>query len=447
MQNGESLITKVSTFPRRSGIYLFKNIKGDVLYVGKALSIRDRVASYFAKDALSKQKRLISVSSQIDYIETSSEFEALILEAKLIKLHRPRYNIILKDDKSFLYIFISTGEVFPKIYTTRKPTLPEVRDIEEYAGMKGIYFGPFPGSFSVRHVLKLVRRIFPYCQQKRLARPCFYSHIGLCSPCPSFIVTQDPDSKKELTRQYRWQLFSIKHLFEGKLDFVTDELTRKMNSYAKKEQFENAAKIRSQLKHLDYVRKQPRINAYLADNEFLYKERKEAQLVLYQLLKSCITTLSPLQKIESYDISNLQSSHPVGAQVVFIDGLPEKSLYKRYRIKKTQAPNDSACLGEVLRRRLNHPEWNYPELILIDGGKTQLSAVSSVLVDMKIQIPVIALAKRLEQMVVPTFGSPAVLTLPRASLALRLVQAIRDETHRYVLAYHRLLRAKAVKNL
>lgn len=436
------LLNKAQSLPRRPGVYQFKNEKGKVLYVGKALSLKDRVTSYFASFADHKQQRLVEDSTLIDTIETASDFEALLLEANLIKLHRPKYNVSLRDDKSYLYIFVSTGEEFPVVVTCRQSDITMQGKFVVFDGLKGQVFGPYPSASTVRTVLKQLRRIFPHCQQKRIGkRACFYSHIGLCRPCPSDISKKEGTEQTELKKIYRRNVLSIKRILEGKLVGVEKELEKTMNRCAKQQRYEQAAQTRNQLDRLRFLQQSNDITPYLEDAAFYASSQMSATEELKTVLAPYFVHLPDLRRIECFDISHLGTTGPVGSQVVFVNGIPEKGEYKRYHIKTAIAPNDAACMREMLTRRLNHQEWDTPNLIVIDGGKPQLSIVLQLMEKMNKTVPAIGLAKRNEQLVIKTPNQFMMVSLKRSSPALKLVQQLRDEAHRFANTFQRKTRA------
>lgn len=434
MRKGE-LQAKVNHFPRRPGVYHFLDEYQNVLYVGKALSLRDRLSSY-AEPTLPKTQKLVAEARDVRIIETGSEFEALLLEARLIKIHRPKYNIIFRDDKSYLYIFISTGEEYPKLFITRRPKLPTSGRRDVYDSLKGEYFGPFPSAMTTRSVIKLLRRIFPFCQQKGIKRLCFYSHLRLCNPCPSQIVAASPVSAKILKKRYRKNLLSLANIFRGRLVRVKQDVERDMQKAANILDFETASKKRDQLKQLEYITQpQSSTKEFLTNPNFYFEKQQQASDDLYHILLTHYPDLSQIHHIECYDISHFAGKWAVGSQVVFIEGIPEKSLYRRYRISKGNQ-SDTAMLSEVVDRRLKHREWTYPDLWLVDGGKPQVSALKEVLTEHRLPVHLIGLAKREERVVVITNGILKELNLPRRSESLQLLQQIRDETHRFALSYH-----------
>ncbi|OGG27727.1 hypothetical protein A3A59_05640 [Candidatus Gottesmanbacteria bacterium RIFCSPLOWO2_01_FULL_42_10] len=438
----QKLRTQIRLLPRRPGVYLYKNRFDQVLYVGKALNLYARGLSYLDPQVPTKTRLLLDQATHIDHIETGSEFLALILEANLIKAHRPKYNIVFRDDKSYLYVFISIGETYPKIFTTRKPKI-NTQKWEMYENWRGQYFGPFPSSTSIKRILRYLRRIFPYCQQKTLGtRACFYSHIGLCDPCPGNIIkVSDSVKQKQLTRSYRQNVLAIKRIFAGKYPLVVTQLEKGMKRAASENQFEMAAQFRDQLMSLKRLTEKTDISGFLTNPNFYSEQQHLAIDELKNLLLPYFPKLKTLGKIEGYDISNFGGQHAVGAQTVFVHGVPEPKLYRRYRIKLPPRPNDVAMMREMLIRRLKHPDWIYPELVVVDGGKPQVGAIIDLFKSLKVDLPIIGLAKREEEVVIQTAADWEILTLPRRSLALLLLQKLRDETHRFAVSYHRKRRS------
>ncbi len=425
---------EVKKLPATPGVYLFYNSINEVIYAGKALQLKLRVSSYFNKDDKSlKTKRLVSDITAIDYIEVSSEVEALILEANLIKKYKPKYNISLRDDKSFLYIVI-TDEEYPRVLALRKTD-------RKYKVKH--QFGPFPSATAVRSVLKLIRKLFPYCTQSpKSKRPCFYSHIKLCNPCPSYIKKQDKEEKKRLRKKYLKNIRHIKMFLDGKLESIITTLTKEMKEYSKREEFEFARNTHMILSYLEYVRKPYyRISSFLEDREFLKTELVSQTEELVNILKPYFPTITSFKKIEGIDISNILGQETVGSLVVFINGYQDPSQYRRFKLK-SKGPNDCRMICEVLERRLKNKQWDYPNLFVIDGGKAQVGASKEIL--HKENIPFIGLAKREETIIVPYNNGYKEIRLTKDKGALRLLQKIRDESHRFAQKYHHQLRRKLI---
>lgn len=431
---------KADKIAETSGVYLFKDKRGEIIYIGKALNLKKRVKSYFQKEILEfKTRRLIKEIKKIETIKTESGFEALLLEGKLIKKHQPKYNTRWRDDKRPLYIKISAEE-FPKVSTARgEDDLPAGRQ-----GKTSTYFGPFPSAKIVRNTLKFLRKIFPFCSNKKLGKkPCFYSHLKLCHPCPNFIINNQNKEKIKLKRKYLANIKSLKAVLSGKSGLVIKKLKREMLLKAKEMRFEGAQKIKEQIKQLEYLAT-PRLSvAEYLKNPNLYEDLRLKELKdLYRFLKPQVTGLKFPKKIEGYDISNIAGKQASGSMVVFIDGQPEKSQYRKFKIKLKERPDDIAMIKEVLRRRLHHKDWLLPNIIVVDGGKGQVTAALNALEKLDLKIPVLGLAKKLEEIIIFSQGKFLKLKLKKRSPALQLLQKVRDEAHRFAKRYHLFLRKK-----
>lgn len=410
-------ITK-EKIPHKPGVYMFKDSTGKVIYVGKAIDLKQRVRSYFASNGSPRVDSLVSQIQDLDTIIVESELEALILEANLIKKYLPRFNIRLTDDKDYLYIKV-IREKFPKIVTARKKDLR--------GALK--YFGPFPSSTTVRRTLKILRKVFPWCQlggASRNNKPCFYYHLSLCpGPCKGVISSDD----------YIKIIKRFIKLMEGKKDELIEDLQKEMNQSSDNLEFEQAENDKKTIEGIRYLTQVNRVKNYLENPNF---QDDLMQKGLEELKEVLNLSEIPL-RIEGYDISNIQGREATGSMVVLTKGEIDKSEYRKFKIRVSGRPNDYAMHKEMIERRLNHPEWQLPQMFLIDGGKGQVSAVFLVLKEKKINIPVFGLAKRFEW-IYDSKGN--VIKLKRASLALKMVQKLRDESHRFALKYHRLLRSK-----
>ncbi len=407
-----NLKDKIKEFPILSGVYLMKNKEGQIIYVGKAVNLRKRVQSYFRhNEILSKTSRLVLDIDSIDYIETNSEAEALILEASLIKKYQPKYNIDLRDDKSYPFIEI-TKEDFPRIAIVRPRIKKE----------KALYYGPYTNPLLIRKALDLIRKIFHFCVCRSFPKKeCFDYHLGLCdAPCVGRIGKKD----------YHKIIKNIRLILEGKKDRLIQELRKEMENLSKEKKFEEAGKIRDQLQALGALFSGTKDVNY-------YKEAEQIQRVL-NLPKAPV-------RIEAFDISNIMGAQAVGSMVSFLDGKPDKSNYRRFKIKQVTGIDDFKMIGEVVRRRysrLKDDNMTFPDLILIDGGKGQLKAAYQELKGLNVDIPIISLAKREEEVFVPFKQSPIILS--KDSLGLKLLQRVRDEAHRFAVKYHRALRSRNV---
>jgi excinuclease ABC subunit C len=403
---------KVNSLPLTSGVYLMRNADGTIIYVGKAVSLRKRVQSYFRLTPHQDSKTTLLVKNihDIEYIETASEAEALILEASLIKEHTPKYNIELRDDKSYPLIEIS-HDLFPRISIER----PAVRKKDV------TYYGPYVSAGLIREALTIIRKIFHF----RTCHPfpnkeCLDYHMGLCdAPCIQKISTAD----------YAKNIRRIRFILEGKKDELYRNLRKEMEDLSFAHRFEEAAKVRDQLQAIGAL--------YSGSSDINYY--KEAE----QLQRALNLPRMP-QRIETFDISNIMGNQAVGSMVSFLNGKPDKSHYRRFRIKEVKGIDDFKMIGEIVKRRyrrLKNEGKPYPDLIVIDGGKGQLSAAVKELQDLQIDIPIISLAKREEEVFLPHKKNP--IRLNMNSLGLQLLQHMRDEAHRFAISYHRVIRRKA----
>jgi len=334
----------------------------------------------------------------------------------MIKKYQPRYNKLLKDDRSFLYIKI-TEESFPRVYPCRRSE----------GG-----FGPYPRSQTVRSVLRALRKIFPFRSCRHLPeKPCLYYDLHLC---PGICVFR----KKETVRKYKRNIRLLQQVLSGKIGRVIKQLTKEMENESKQLRFEKAADLRNQINDLQTLcRKRHFTSEYIIDYQLITKIRKEEQETLAQTLG----IKNQIERIEGYDISHLSGQKATGSMVVFINGVEDKRFYRRFRIQDTNQINDTLMLKETLRRRLKHQEWPLPDLILVDGGKAQVSALKQVLNEKGKSIPLIGLAKREERIFwFDNQNNWKNRLLPFSHPALNLLRRIRDEAHRFAHGYHLKLR-------
>ncbi|MEK7573804.1 MAG: excinuclease ABC subunit UvrC [Patescibacteria group bacterium] len=412
--------------PSNPGIYLFLNEKSEVLYVGKAKNLKKRVSSYFAKknNLGEKTQLLISKIKKIKAIKTHSELEALLLEADFIKKHQPQYNSRLTDGKAYPLIRVTISDRYPKVLIARKAS-----------ESKSIYFGPYPSAGSMKIVLKILRKIFPF--QSVINHPrkiCLYNHLGLC-PCPP--VFDSPYLKKEYKK-------NIKHLTQflnGKTEKVIKDLEEERNQESTEEHFEKASQAQKKIDSIRIVTSP----VYKLFDEEINPNLKQDVLdgqggELTNTLNLNGYKIPNLKRIECYDISNISGKFAVGSMIVFTNGEASKSLYRKFKIRYAkEEPNDFAMMEEVLRRRFKHPEWPFPDLLVVDGGKGQVSVALKVLNQKNLEIPLIGLAKREETIVTSDLKE---INLSKDSPALLLIMRIRDEAHRFAITYHRNLRSK-----
>ncbi len=438
--------SKVNKLPDTSGVYFFKDKREKVIYVGKANSLKSRVSSYFSNSTQQSPKinKMIEEIVNIEYITTSSEIEALILESKMIKNNSPYYNTQLKDDKSYPYIKITLERDFPQILFYRKIN-------QKVKEGKALYFGPFVDTNATRVVIKLLRKVFKIrgCRKKDLkkAKICLDYQIGLCSaPCANMI------SKTE----YRKRIREIFLFLSGKQKRLLNKLYREMKEASSNLNYEKAAKVRDRIKSIETILKSQEINLFRKNNEngYLLKKIEEVEKDEDKKGRKAVIDLKDklsLKKlpeiIEAFDISNIQGKLAVGSLVVFEKGRPKKKDYRRFRVKKVKGIDDYAMLQEITERRykrLLSEGKKLPDLILVDGGKGQLSEVKKILNNLNLKLPIISIAKKEEEIFKPEVHKPIIL--PSNSEAIFLLQRIRDEAHRFAVTYHRRIRSKELRN-
>ncbi|HEB35220.1 MAG TPA: excinuclease ABC subunit UvrC [Candidatus Aminicenantes bacterium] len=530
------LKSESKNLPKKPGIYFFKDKGGEVIYIGKARSLKDRVKSYFLPTSDVKIKKILSETEEIDFILTDSAKEAAFLENNFIRQHQPKFNLRLKDDKSFPYLKLTLQEKFPAIYLTRR--------VEE-DGAK--YFGPFSPAHQARNTIHLSAKYFGVrtCQESvpgKRKRPCLDYDLKLCSaPCVEYISESD----------YRESIKNVFLFLEGKTEKLLKILKKKMQEDAVRQEFEQAAHWRDIIRTIEEIKAKPKLISVgmenkdifgysrenktvalyvffmrkgkviesediffqekedIADKELLsnylknfYKHRrsmpdkillpfapeekdsilkkvsnlrakkieiivprkgKNKKLVDFAnsnaeiLLRKKHEGLTPLleiqkifnlksipKRIEGFDISNIGGEESVGSLVVFENGRPQKNDYRKYKIKTVAGPNDIASLQEVIRRRYKRileEKKDFPDLILVDGGKGQVNAARGALEELGVSnLPLVSLAKKEEIIFAPDRKKG--IRLERTSPALKLFQNIRDEAHRFAISFHRLRREK-----
>lgn len=431
-----------TSLPSKAGVYVYLDNEGNVLYVGKAIDLKSRVSSYFVKSAQlgEKTKVMVSQIAKINITIVESELEALLLEAFYIKKYTPKYNIRLTDSKSYLRIRITMKDDYPKILLARREDDP-----------KSLYFGPFPSASAVKLVLKTIRRVFPFQSVRNHAkRICLYNHLGLC-PCPP--VFDSP----ELRIAYRKNIRGIVRILEGQSKKIMTELERERDSASKSEEYEKALLVQKKIDALSLITT-PFHKPFEYDvNPNLRVDIRQKELDgLMEALNANGFALSNLDRIECYDISNIQGTNATGSMVVLTHGEIDKSQYRKFKIKREwdkratkDLPNDFAMMKEVLQRRFRHEEWHMPSLLIVDGGKGQVSSAMAALKESGLVIPLIGLAKREETIVIPAEAVEGKeehfieVLLPKHSPSLHLIQRIRDEAHRFAITYHRKLRSKS----
>src|SRR3954466_8909719 len=429
----EKLSEKARGLPKAPGVYLMKNGKGRVIYVGKSASLRDRVASYFqASTKLEVRKAgLLDYVVDFEVIQTDSEVEALLAENRLIKDIQPRYNARLLDDKTFPYLMITLDEDFPGVFITRQPREKGVK-----------LYGPFTSVYALKEAVTLLQRAFKFrtCyldihegdDKRRFFRPCLLYPIKQCTaPCAAKISKE----------QYREDIQRLIRFLDGNKRSVIDQLEKEMLEASKDLNFERAARLRDEVKALQALgdRAAKGDQAYWQPEAFVTNPQEGVQK-----LQEALGLQEPPRIIEGIDIAHLQGGEMVGSKVCFIDGVPFKDGYRRYKIKHGQGNNDYLSIQEVVSRRYREAGSNnelYPDVILIDGGLGQLHAALDVFKDMDVKPPmVISLAKKEELVYAQARKEP--IRLARNNTGLKLLQYIRDEAHRFAQHYHHILRRK-----
>jgi len=430
---------RIAEFPAEPGVYLFKDAEGRVLYVGKAKALRSRVASYFQEGANLAETRGADIERMIarlvvdiEVLPCDSEVDALLHEARLIKDIRPRFNIRQKDDKSFPYLMIATGEQFPGVYITREPAAKGVK-----------LFGPFVNPKELRAALPLLQRAFKFrtCtldihaddEKRRRFRPCILYNIKQCTaPCAAHISKED----------YRRSIRRLIRFLQAKRSEVLRQLTREMNQAAEKQEYERAAELRDELKAIEGLARRGLAAEHLQPEVFGSPIVVEPRAAL-GALGEYLHLSDPPRSIEG---AHLGGAETVGSIVTFIDGKPFKSGYRRFKIVSHDRNDDYASMREVVWRRYRYAgmdESLFPDIILIDGGKGQLAAAYSAFDELEFRPPALLSLAKAEELI-HVHGRDEPLKLKRTDPALRLLQYVRDEAHRFAQHYHHILRRKKV---
>lgn len=447
---------KLNKLPKTPGVYYFYDKDGGLLYIGKAVSLRTRVGSYFQKNIYdNKTQALVELINDVKYKETDSVLEALILEALEIKKHLPPYNIRAKDDKTFVNIVI-TGEEFPRILVAR-PT--------ENLGVKiKKTYGPYTSARSAREALKIIRKIIPFHSRKEHNEvKCLDFHLGLCPGPYEGMITKE-NYKKNIRR--------IENILQGKKTNVLRDFARDMKNFSSENRFEEAASARDKIFALKHIRD---VSLLSADNlakekisnfKFSASDRLSRDGQISNKIKSSNNKNKKMHdekmrtsahRVEAYDISNISGKYAVGSMVVFEDGQIAKDEYRKFKIRTVFEANDIAMLSEVLERRFKHSEWKTPDIILMDGGKAQVNAAQK-LVDKFFKISNPSFEKEEEPIVIGVAKGPTrkgldlyfadsktPLSPPLVKgggLDRKLVAHIMSEAHRFAITYHRILRKK-----
>jgi excinuclease ABC subunit C len=525
---------KLKNVPHKPGVYIFKGISGEILYIGKAKDLKNRISQYFhtSHDGRLQIPFLMQDVTDFEHIITDNDVECLMLENTLIKKHKPRYNIKLRDDKNYAFIKIDYDCEIPQIYTIRNPDSKNAR-----------YFGPYSSALKVRETLNIARKVFPYCANKKISkRPCFYYYLHRC---PGICIG------KITIEEYKQTIQKINLFLAGNISEIKKDIKKQMQNAASQRLFERAADLRDQMRSLEVVEeRQKAIFAQKVDWDFIsyfqtadkstinvfairggklidrknfileetqnktgcdiidaflekyYLETSDLPKEIFvqelptdlrmmtRVLKTKITkpnrgkkaelitlgienakeffeswsrdqvselsrttlALDELQKvldlketpfrIECFDISNIQGTNAVASMVVFENGKPNKSQYRKFKMRIDGTPNDFAMMKEALTRRFaaaHQQNWPLPNLLVVDGGKGQLGMAVEVLKEYNLDLPVIGLAKREEEIFWPGKSEP--ILLPKSDYALQLLQRLRDEAHRFAITFHKQLRS------
>lgn len=423
--------------PEEAGIYMFWS-EGSPIYIGKAKNLKNRVSSYFNLRLAPKTYQMVSASDNFSFLKVNSELESLLLEAQLIRTFQPKFNSVAKDDKHPLYIKI-TAENLPRIITARK--------VEANEDKKATIYGPFPSSTNVRGVLRMLRRIFPFSDHKPTKRVCIEHHLGLCSPCPSQIESEkDEYIKADLIKRYKYNVHMVKLILGRRINKVGKELEKKMQDYSEREEFEKAKEVKEKLEKLNYITQPITPNQDFLENPQLFEDIRNKETRNLQKLLSSNLQVGNLSRIECFDVAHLAGASPTASMVTFIDGVAEKAFYRHFKIYQKKSTSDVDSMKEIVSRRIKHlKDWGEPDLVIVDGGKTQSKVFFEAME--KLQIPVVGLAKRFETLVIPTRTNGKIsyteIRVPEGP-SLTLVQRIRNEAHRFARRLHHKLISKSL---
>jgi len=421
---------ELKSIPNLPGVYLMKDEGGNILYIGKAASLKKRVSSYFkgSPHPSARTQLMVEKVADITFFVTGSEAEALIAEAAFIRRYKPRYNVALKDDKSYPYLKLTTNERYPRLIITRKVK----RD-------GAVYYGPYTDVKLLRKAMGLMKRIFRLRSCKRIPKKvCLNYRLGqCCAPCIGAI---DESGYGDIVREVRLFL-------EGRRDRLIEDLSKRMGELAKRREFEKAAVLRDRIAALSVVPR-PIGDARTRDISGAGgKNRRISEIAAYDELIAFMHLLSLRRvphRIEAFDISNICGDMAVGSMITFIDGKPSKDDYRRFKIKGVTGIDDYRMMQEIIRRRYERVKKERlpsPDLIIIDGGKGQLNAALKALDGLGFgRIPVVGIAKRFERIYLKHRKEPILFS--HRSPVLHLIQRLRDEAHRFAVTYHRMLRGK-----
>ena len=416
------------SLPSSTGVYIFKK-NSEYIYIGKSNNIKARILSHLenAKE-IPKEKYIFKNSNSLKYFSVDSEFNALILEASLIQKYHPKYNVIWKDGKSYLYIKVAVQDKYPKLFPVRKEV-----------DTNSLYFGPFSSAKDVDLLLRLLRKIYPFCTQKKISpKACFYSKIGLCNPCPNLIdKLKDPIAKKVQIKQYKKNINSIIKILRGNIFPISKNMYTQLKKLTENQEYESAIKVRSSIKNLEFL------IHYRRFTQEPYQEGKYSNITqLYNIINPYLSGLKRLNRIECFDVSNLSQQFATASMVVAINGMPDKSQYRKFKIKKPESISDFEMLKEAVDRRLKQ-KWPFPDLIILDGGRPQVKIIKEALELIQNNIPVIGIAKNPDRLIM---GNSSLTAFKPALYhdGFNLVRLLRDESHRFARKYHLYLRERKI---
>lgn len=418
---------QLSLLPRNCGVYKFKDAQNNILYVGKAHNLKSRVSSYFTDTHYDRPRiiQMIPLIVDIETISTDNDIEALVLESALIKQLQPKYNSLAKDDKSYAYLYINHKDPYPTVKIIRQVTKEQLKN--------GKTFGPYPNGSAIKRVFKYLRKIYPFCISKDPTKPCFDMHIGLCpGPIPS--------------EKYKENIESIIKFLSGKNKQLITELESKMSEYSKNLEYEKAAIIRDKIDDLKYLTSKINVDNQSSETEYIQMKKELALKNTLKLAKEL--EIQSARRIECYDISNTQGKNAYGSMTVALDGEIDTAEYRIFKIKQLDTPNDPLMLTEVLQRRLKHIENDIadsslndrPDILLIDGGKSQLSVISEN-IDFNGTILGITKGRRYKRKGGKLLDEFLILKeksiLPIKLRTTKLLLQLRDEAHRFAILHHR----------
>lgn len=436
--------------PLTPGVYFFKNAAHELLYIGKAAHLRSRIRSHFRSGH--KDPAFYRQVAHIEWQETNSEIEALILEALLIKKHQPPHNVVLRDDKSYFFVGF-TKEKYPKVLITHQPI--EIKNAKfkvqnDNEKFKITYIGPFTSGRALRETLRLLQRVFPYCTcSEKHKRPCMRFQLGRClgiccirpdrlAPYEALILGEGGTIER-VRREYRRNIKNLKAILEGRTPRLLASLNREMAEASRRQDFEHAAIIRDQISSFEWVLAHAHVltRAGLGSEESGSDEGTTA-------LKELLAMNEAPRRIESYDISNIQGNFAVGSMVVFENGAPKKSDYRKFRIRTVQGANDVAMLKEVFSRRLKHPEWPLPNVVIVDGGIAQVNALASLA---PAALTIIGFTKGPQHKGTRlTLSDKRTIPFERLPEPLKnLLTHVDNEAHRFAISYYRKLHRRRIK--